>query len=191
MRFMPLAALAIGCVGCSGSLKMDRSTDAFNAGDMTLLSSCQAAPGPLISLASGVDSCRFTVGDIVAGKWILIAPPPKNAKKVIGGSVDLYYRDLHKAYPITDWTIPIDFKNFLGNGTWSKDFHEGVIEALVSVSWVDNQGIQQITRFRGIAVLIVTDLGYERLAIDSGNQTWGTSCKVQYTNAGRGSVVCR
>lgn len=192
MKLPSLSVLMAVCfIGCSGSLKMDRSADAFTAGDLTLVSSCVSTPGVNMSMASGVDSCRFTNGDTVSGKWILIAPVPKVSQKVTGGTVDVYFKDLHKSYPITDWTIPIDFATFLGIGKWSKDFDEGVLEALVTLNWVDNQGLQQVTRFRGIAVILVNDSGYERLPIDSGNEAWGTTCKIQYTPAGRSAILCK
>jgi hypothetical protein len=188
MRFGSVILMLL-LVGCSGSsIVMDRSADAFSAGDMTLVSSCQAAPGPKLGMASGVDSCRFTVNDTVAGNWILVVPPPKG--QVTGGTVDVYYRDLHKSYPVKDWIVPISFSDFLGITKWTSAFDEAVLEALVTINWNDNENVQQISRYRGIAVLIVTATGYERMPIDSGNSAWGTKCKVQYSPAGRSALQC-
>lgn len=187
-----ISSLLLGLTGCSGSsLVMDRSSEAMASDDMTLISSCQATPGSQIGLSSGVDSCRFTDGDTVAGNWIIIAPSPPNAKKVTGGTVDIYYRDLHKSYSVHDWVISIPFHEMLGINKWSKKFDEGVVEALVTVNWSDNAEIQQVTQYRGIAVIIVTAQGYTRMPIDSGNYSWGASCKVQYSTAGRSAVVCK
>lgn len=184
--------LVVGLIGCSGSsLVMDRSTDAFAAGDMALISSCEATPGLQSGISSGVDSCHFTEGETIAGHWVLIAPSPSTAKKVTGGVIDLYYRDLHKSYPITDWVIPISFAEFLGASKWTRAFDEGVVEALITVNWDDNAGIQQVTRYRGIAILIITAPGYTRMPIDSGNYSWGTDCKIQYSPAGRSAFKCK
>lgn len=184
--------LSLLCIvgGCS-SLAIDSSTDAFAAKDLTLVSSCQATPGQQLSLASGVDSCHFTVGDTVAGSWTLIAPPPGSANKVTSGTVDVYFKDLHKSYPISSWTIPIDFASFLGISQWSTDLDEGVVEALVTLNWSDNEGIMHVTKYRSIAVLIVTASGYDRMPIDSGNQAWGATCKAQFSTTGRSAIQCQ
>lgn len=171
--------------GCSGPVVIDRSSDAFAAGDLSLLHACQASPG------RGVDSCQFTVGDTVSSHWTLIAPKPKNAVGVDGGEADIYFHDIHKSYPIKDWTIDIPWADFLGITKWTADFDETVAEALLTLEWTDNQGIKQITKFRGIAVLIVTAQGFDRMPIDSGQAAWGTTCKVQYSTAGRSAVSCK
>lgn len=186
------SVLFLFMVGCSGSsITMDRSTNAFDAGDLTLVSSCVSAPGNEFGVASGVDSCRFTVNDTVAGNWILIAPPPKGAKKVSGGTVDVYYLDKHKSYAVKDWVIPISFSDFLGINKWTKAFDESILEALVTINWSDNENVQHIAQYRGIAVLLVTTQGYERMPIDSGNAAWGANCKVQYSPQGRSAVQCK
>ena len=189
-RRLFLIVIVCALAGCS-ELVIDRSGPAFAAGDMTLVSSCTSAPGPTMGLAGGVDSCQFTVGDTVSGNWVLISPPPKSAQNVTGGTVDVYYKDQHKSYPVSGWTIPISFSDFLGITTWSSAYDEGIIEALVTINWVDNTGVDQVTQFRGIAVLLVTAQGYNRMPIDSGNSAWGTTCKVQASTAGRTAFKCQ
>lgn len=184
---LSLFGLVLGLVGgCSLSpLIIDASTDAFAAGDLTLINSCQAAP------SAGFDSCRFTVGDTVASSWTLIAPKPGTAQQVTGGTVDLYYKDLHKSYPVTGWTISIPWTDFLSLKTWTSAYDEGVVEALVTLNWIDNEKINQVTKYRGVVLLLVTAAGYDRLPIDSGNAAWGATCKVQYSTAGRSAVSCQ
>jgi hypothetical protein len=172
-------------VSCVSTLTIDASTDAFASNDLTLVNSCQAAP------SGGFDSCRFTVGDSVNGSWTLIAPKPQTALQVTGGTIDLYYRDLHKSYPVTDWATSILFSDFFGISKWTNAYDEGVVEALLTLNWIDNEKVNRITKYRGVALLLVTAAGYDRMPIDSGNQAWGTSCDVQYSTAGRSAVKCQ
>lgn len=188
--YLFLAVVLWGFGGCSG-LVIDRSGPAFAAGDMTLISSCVAAPSSAFGLASGVDSCQFSAGDTISSSWVLVVPPPKTAQQVTGGTVDVYFRDIHKSYPISGWAVPIAFADVLGVSKWTKDLDLGVMEALITINWVDNSGVNQVTQFRGIAVLLITTSGYSRLPINSGNQAWGTTCKVQYSTAGRSALQCK
>lgn len=177
--------------GCSHGVVIDTSQDAFAAGDMTMSSSCESAPGDKLGLASGVDSCRFTDGDKMQSSWNLVAPKPKSALQVTGGTIDIYYRDVHRSYPISDWLIPIPFKDIFNTEAWSADQNQVMVEALITLNWIDNQNIAQVTRYRGFALVLVLKQGYERLPIDSGNAAWGTTCKVQYSTAGRGAIKCQ
>jgi hypothetical protein len=180
-------------LGCSTLVLDQQSTDAFAANDLTLISSCVATPGAQISLASGVDSCHFTVGDSTSqASWTLVVPGPKIAQQVTAVDVDVYYKSVHKTYAMGKaWTIQIPFADLLSITTWTSDFDEGVVEALATISWIDNEGINQITKTRGIAVLVVTASGYDRMQVDSGNQAWGVNCKTQYSTAGRSALQCK
>lgn len=178
-------------LSCSTAIVKDNSIDAFASSDLTLVSSCLSTSGPTISMSSGVDSCQFTVGDIVSGAWTLVVPSPKNAKNIVGGTIDVYYKDKHKAYPVDGWANQVYFRDFLQLQHWTKDYDEGVVSALVTISWVDNEGVNQLSKFRGLAVLVVTARGYDRMPIGSHNNAWGTTCKVQYSTAGRSAVECR
>ncbi len=180
-----LAAYFIQVQGC-GSLVMDKSADAFTSGDFTLISACQTVPG------RGVDSCQFSEGDDIKSAWRLVIPPPKSAAQVIGETVDVYFKDLHKSYTGNGtWVTEIPWADFLGVSKWSKEENKGIVEALVTMNWVDNQGVNQVTQYRGLAVLFVTAPGYERMPIDSGNAAWGTTCKINLSTAGRSALDCK
>lgn len=188
-----LLIMVLLLVGCASTpLPIDTSQNAFASKDLTLIHSCVSSPNnEEIFLAKGVDSCHFTVGDLATGRWVVMAPPPKAEKNVTGGTVDLYYRDLHKSYPVVDWTVSIPFADFLGIKVWDAKFDEAIIEADLTVNWVDNVGLANVSKYRGIIILIVTQSGYEVMPIDSGNSAWGTECKVQYSTAGRSALSCK
>ena len=168
-------------LGCS-ALVIDPSMDAVEAGDLTLaLSACGATPG------GGLDICRVTEGTRIESSWKLIIP---NGKRIVGGEVDIYYRDIHKTYGITGNILEIPWKDFFGVDTWGRD-QDGQALALLLVRYVDDNGVESLIKFRGIAMIVVTKKGYDRLPIDSGFSTFRTVCKVQYSTAGRGAVSCK
>lgn len=184
MRVFLLFTLIVS--GCSGQqLQVDSSTEAFKAGEYALVNACQSAP------SEGFDACRFTVGDEIKSSWTLIAPSQKTSKYVTGGTVDVYFKDLHKSYPVGDWLTEIKLGDFLGAKTWTKDYHQGLITALLTLNWTDNEGIAQVSRYRGVALLLVTDKGYSRMPIDSGNAFWEATCRIQYSTAGRSAMSCK
>lgn len=187
MRFLGVIYAQVSflvLVGCS-ALSLDRSADAFKSGDFTLVNACQSAP------SAGFDSCHFTVGDKITSSWHLVTVPPIKAKNVTGGSVDVYYQDVHRVYPIQTWMTDVPFADLFGTAVWSAKEDEVMVEALATINWVDNAGIKQITKYRGVALILVTDPGYERLAIDSGNAAWGAECSVQYSTTGRSVIQCQ
>lgn len=168
-------------LGCS-ALVIDPSMDAVEAGDSTLaISACEATPG------GGYDICRVKSGDRIESSWKLFIPI---GKRITGGEVDVYYRDIHKSYPINSPILEIPWKEFFGAETWSKA-QDGQALALLFIRWKDDNGIEQITKFRGIAQLVVTAPGYDRLPVDSGFGGFKTSCKITYSTAGRGNVTCK
>lgn len=181
-RSILVIGLLAGLLGCS-ALVLDTSTDAIGAGDYTLaLSACGAVPG------GGMDICRVTSGTTIASNWNLVIP---TSGKITGGSVDVYYRDIHKSYPIgKDSVLAISWSDFFGTTTWTAA-QDGEAEALLAVSWTDQNGVSQQTNFRGIAKIVVTAPGYATLPIDSGFQAFATDCKIQYSTAGRGAVSCK
>lgn len=188
------ALLCAATLSCCNLTIDQQSTDAFAAGDFSLASSCISTPGAKIGMASGVDSCHFTVGDPVASSaWVLVIPPPNHALNVIAGSVDVYVPkySIHKTYSVgTGWNLTIPFVDLFGT-SWISDQDESVVEALATLTYTDNQGINQILKTRSIAFIIVTAAGYDRMAIDSGNQAWGANCAVQYSSSGRSAVSCK
>ena len=163
---------------------MDPSVDAFASGDYTLIgSACGAVPG------RGMDVCQVTQGSQISTAWTMILPPIGG--KVLGGEIDVYYRTLHKQYSLTDKPIlQIPWADFFGSKTWSPD-QDGEVEALALIRWQDNTGVTQVTKLRGLAKIIVTSAGYDRMPIDSGFQAWTTKCTIQYSSAGRSALECK
>ncbi len=181
-RFLALgSAFLLTVVGCSG-LVIDTSTPAADAGDFTLaISACGATPG------IGFDICRVTEGDEIASSWKMVVP---QGSQIQGGEIDVYYRDLHKQYPISGIVVEVPWRDFFGQATWSSDL-DGEAMALLVVRWKDDTGLIQITKFRGLAKIVVTKKGYDRMPIDSGFHTWETNCKIQYSTAGRSALQCK
>lgn len=168
-------------IGCSGVV-IDPGPDAFSAGDLTLIHSvCEGVPG------RGLDSCLVTEGTDISSTWNIVVPA---GKTVVGGEVDVYYRDLTKAYNVDSSLVQIPWADFFGAKTWSKD-HDGEVMALLTIRWKDDTGVINTTFYRGLAKIIVTAPGYTRLPIDSGLAEWGTTCTVSYSTSGRSSLRCQ
>jgi hypothetical protein len=175
-----IVAFAIGCSG--RPTKVDPSPDAFDSGDYALLNTaCGAVPG------RGMDACFFTAGSPITSGWNLIAP---KGKTIIGAEADVYYRDIHKQYSASSGSVvTIKWADFFGAKAWSKA-QDGEVMALLTIKWTDGTGLERVTKYRGIAKIFITAPGYERLPIDSGFSTWGSTCEIEYSDAGRSNLLC-
>lgn len=168
--------------GCS-RLPIDPSTPAVEAGDYTVvMSACGTVPG------LGVDSCVVKENTEITSSWKIILP--KDDINVIGGDIDVYYRDLHKQYPITGKVTEIQWAEFFGKSKWNKSM-DGEVLALVLMKYTTDEGIEEIAKFRGIAKIIVTKPGYDRIPLGSSFSAWDIECKIEYSTAGRGAIKCR
>lgn len=180
MRLILLMLLLSGC----SQLTVDPSMEAVDAGDYTLVhSACEGTPG------LGLDSCIVKEGSEIDRSWQLIIP--SGHRYVLGGEVDVYYKGIHKQYPIKKDSeiLEIKWDEFFGKKKWSKDL-DGEVLALVLLKY-DKKGIIEIAKFRGIAKIIVIKQGYSRMPIGSGFSGWETDCKIQYSTAGRGALECK
>lgn len=174
-------AILVTLLGCS-ALVIDPSMNSVDAGDYTLaVSACEAVPG------NGMDICRVTEGTKIESSWKLVIP---SGKRITGGEIDVYYRDIHKSYAISGSIVEIPWKEFFGSPTWEKA-QDGEALALLLVRFLDDNGNERLTKFRGIAKIVVTSKGYDRLPIDSGFSAFKTTCKIQYSTEGRGAVSCK
>lgn len=185
MKRLPLllAAFLLSIAGCSTVL-IDPSIQAVDAGDYTLaVSACEAAPG------QGMDICRVREKAAIESSWRLFIPA---GKAVLGGEVDVYYRDLHRSYAVAkgDGIIEIPWKDFFGQTTWDRSM-DGEALALVALRFATPNGVEEVVKFRGIAKIVVTKEGYDRLPIDSSYGAFKTTCKIQYSTAGRSAVECK
>lgn len=186
MRIFLLAffgGIALGA-GCSG-LVIDRSMPAADAGDYTLaVSACEAVPG------HGMDVCRVREGAAMDSSWKLVIPA--QGRGILGWEADLYYRDV--AQPLhavgTGSVVELPWREFFHEEVWQRH-HSGEAMALVTVRYRTPEGLEELVRFKGIAKLVVLAQGYDRLPIDSGFSTWGTTCRIQYSTAGRGALQCK
>jgi hypothetical protein len=104
----------------------------------------------------------------------------------------VYYRDIVKTYGITPGQnlVEIPWATFFSENQWTSSM-DGEAMALLSVRYKDPQGIEQVAKFRGLAKIVVTKPGYDRLPIDSGFSAWKTDCKIEYSTAGRGAIQCK
>lgn len=178
-----IAAGALSLGGSCSGLVVDRSMNAVYAGDYTLVvSACGGTPG------RGMDICRVKENAPISSSWQLIVPQTKS-RRVKGGELTVYYRDISKTYAITGPVVQIPWKDFFGAPNWSRDM-DGEAMALAEIRYVTDQGIEEIWRARGIAKIVVTRQGYDPLPIDSGFTAWGMTCKISYSTAGRSDVKC-
>lgn len=170
--------IAAGCAG----LVMDRSLPAADAGDLTLaVSACEGVP------ARGLDLCRVKAGAQINSVWRLVMP---TGKPISGGELKVFYRDVVRTYPIQGPLVEVPWRDVMHQDTWTTDM-SGTALALAEIRWKDPEGIEQLWRARGEARVIVLPEGYAPMPIDSGFQTFGTQCRVQYSTAGRGALECR
>lgn len=170
-------------VSCSGMV-VDRSMNAVEAGDYTLISSlCEATPN------RGIDICHASEGTTIASEWKLFLPEHARIK---GGEVVVYSRDIAKTFPIGGPMVNIPFSVFFNQTIWTRDL-DGELLALATVRYETPEGIEELAHFRGIAKIVVTRPGYSRLPIDSGFVafTKDVTCKIEYTTAGRSNFYCK
>lgn len=176
--------VGLGLLGCRGARAvLDPSMSAVDANDLTLsISACEAVPG------RGMDICRVKEGASIASVWRLIVPVGKNS--FISGELTAYYRDVTRSYALTKPLVEIPWKDFFQEDTWHRE-DDGEVLALAKIRWKTPDGIEEVWTARGIAKIVVTKAGYDPIPLDSGFLSWGTTCKVQYSTAGRSAVSCK
>jgi hypothetical protein len=171
--------------GCAHAPVEDLSSDAAASNDLTLVSSaCQAAPG------QGLDICRVNEGAAVAGDWLLVIP---QGATTLGGELSADFRGVTQTYAVPPGakTYSLPWRTFFsGEPVWTEPMG-GIVMALLSLQWVDRQGVRQTTNFRGMVFLEVLKAGYSKLPIGSALKAWHSTCQIDYTTAGRSSVSCR
>lgn len=179
MKFLTSIILLV-TVGCAQVL-IDPSVDAFNAGDFSLIhSACRSVPG------RGLDSCLVTSGTPINQTWVLIVP---QGPGVLGGEVDVYFRGLHRQYEINGHVVSIPWADFFESKVWASDM-DGEAQALLVLAWKDSLGVDQTTKYRGLAKIVVVNPNYTRMPIDSGFTDWQSECKIQYSTSGRSAIEC-
>lgn len=184
-RFYLLMGLVVFFVfACVHTLVPDPSIQAVEAGDFTLvLSACEGTPG------RGLDICRVKEGSPIASVWRLVVPIENNV--FLGGELTVYFKDLSKTYALKEPVIEIPWADFFApSSTWSRDM-DGEALALALIRWKTPAGIEEIWNARGIAKVVVTNQGYDPLALDSGFNAWSRTCKIQYSTAGRSALECK
>lgn len=182
MRYASIVFLLLflGCVG----FVIDPSINAVDAGDLTLVSTCNAIP------VRGMDLCLFKDQAPMTSSWVLVLP--YDEKHFLGGEITLYFNDISKTYSVTNDSITIEWKDFFKTNKWNKSL-DGEVLALAQLRFKDDQGIESVWRARGIAKIIVTNTGYNPMPVDSGYASFEKSfkCSVQYSTAGRSAVGCK
>lgn len=180
MKFLAVALLGLALQGCK-TITLDPSISAAEANDLTLIaSSCEALP------SRGADICRVKEGTPVSSGWRIIIPVHEN---LLGGELTVYYKDFSRSYAIGGPIIEVPWIDLVRDPLW-KASHDDVALALAQVRYKDEQGIEKIVRARGIAILSVLAQGYDPMPIDSGFAAFGTTCKIQYSTAGRSALKC-
>lgn len=161
---------------------IDPSIKAIDAMDLTLaMSACNAMPG------LGADICHVKEGATISATWKIIMP---KSPKLLGGEINVYYKDISKSYALTGSVVEIPWKDLVGHDTWELE-DEGEALALAQIRFKDPQGIISVVRAKGLAILLVTKTGYDLLPIDSGFEAFSTTCRIQYSTAGRSAISCK
>lgn len=177
-----ISLVSLGMWGCS-SLVTDPSIPATEANDYTLMmSACESTPN------KGMDICMVSEGSEIDSSWKIILP--FKGINVLGGEVDIYYKDIHHQYPIESPVTEIYWKDFLGKSIWVPEL-DGEVLALALVKYLDSEGVESVAKFRGIAKLVVTKKGYSRIPLGSAFSTWKVHCDIEYSTSGRGSLKCK
>lgn len=135
-----------------------------------------------------MDVCYATEGTLIASGWRMVIPQQKGV--ILSVDIDVYYRDLHKAYSTKEQVVEIPWKEFFGQTQWTAAM-DGEVEALATVRWLDPTGVEQILFLRGLAKIIVTKPGYSRMPFDSGLAAFASTCKIIYSTAGRSALQCK
>lgn len=173
-----LALLFMGC----RQFVLDPSPEAVAAQDLTLIiSACENVP------ARGMDICRVKENAKIQSSWRLVLPVGGN---FIGGELVVYYKDQSFTTAINEKVVEIPWSQLVKRDVWHLD-DDGEALALATIRYKDDQGIEKIWKARGIAKLIVTKESYDPMPIDSEFYTWGTTCKIQYSTAGRSAIECK
>lgn len=183
--WLPLVFLftILGIVCCVSDLKIDPSMSAVEANDLTLVgSACEGAPG------RGMDICRVKEGQAVSSSWRIVVPV--DGRVFLDGELTVYFHGVSKTYPITSPLIEIPWSDLVPGPFWTRDV-DGEAMALAQIRWKTPAGLIEVWKARGIAKLIVTKEGYDSLPLDSGFSAWGTTCKIQYSTAGRSAIKCQ
>jgi hypothetical protein len=182
MRALPLV-VGVLLSGCVGKTIVDPSIPAVEANDYTLMiSACENVP------ARGLDICRVKAGQKIESVWRIIVPVDDRA--FLGGEITVYYKDISRSYSVTQSIVEIPWKDFIGEASWSES-HGGVALALAQIRYRTPEGIEQLWWARGEALLVVLKPGYDPMPVDSGFSTWGTTCRIEYSTAGRSAISCK
>lgn len=179
---VPVLALA----SCSGTLVIDASIPAVEAGDYTLAGS--ACDG---HIGDGFSVCRVKQDTRIDSVWSMVVPPVGG--RILGVEVDIFYRDLPNPTHMStkDAVVTVAWKDILHATTWTQDL-AGEAEALVDVKYQTDTGLTETAKFKSGAKILVLAPGYERMPMDSTAAVgWETTCKVQYSTAGRSAVSCK
>ena len=182
MKLSLIAIFAMILGGCQ-HVVVDPSVEAVASEDYTMpMSACNGVP------TIGMDICIVTENTIINSSWVLIFPIKQ--VQILGVDVDIYYRDIHKQYAMSKNLLEIPWSDIMGSDKWSRSM-DGEALALVLVRYVDNQGLNRIAKFRGIAKIVVTKEGYDRMPIGSNFASWKTKCIIEYSTAGRTAIQCK
>lgn len=182
MRFLIAALLGLALQGCK-TIPVDPFPSAFGS-DLTLaISACAGMPG------RGADICRVQAGSQVESVWRVVLP---KHEAILGGEVAVFFKDISRTYAVEKGQMVVDipWKDLVAGPLWeAKD--EGEALALAKLRYTNAQGIEELIRAKGLAILLVNPKGYEPMPIDSGFAAFEGTCRVQYSTAGRSAIECK
>lgn len=169
--------------------QFDLSPEAYASGDFTLVGALAEGPCKAIPVG-GVDVCRVKDGSKAVSVWRLVIPQGGTFQgQKISGQVTAYFKDFSKTYPVDGNVLEIPLEDLVGP-TWEKS-DSGTAVALGQLEFTDSEGVKRTVQAEGMATFIVLSKDYDPLPMDSGQENWGLTCKVQYTTAGRSALDCK
>jgi hypothetical protein len=182
VRFFHYLLLPVLLGGCK-ALTIDSSIAAAEAGDLTAIFSggCSAQP------VQGFDLCRVVEGAAIQEEIRVVTPRPT---QVVSGEVVIRYKGTVRSYAFkSDGVLVVPWKELIQHETYERnDAGPAQIEGTARVKGPDGEHFVQVL---GRISLLVLAKGYAPMPLDSGNQAWGATCRIQYSTSGRSSLACR
>lgn len=165
--------------GCK-AVPIDPSIPAAQAGDLTMVfAACGAVP------SRGLDICRVVEKGEAAEVMRIVMPKDKR----VTGEIRVRYKGVVKSYPVTGSVVQIPLRDVIGKERYERE-DQGIIQMTGSLRAELPDGVR-FTDVLGYAFLVVLGEGYTPMPIDSGNAAWGSTCRVQYSTAGRSALECK
>jgi hypothetical protein len=124
-------------------------------------------------------------GSKIDAVWTLIVPWNS---RMVSGEMVIRYKDQRIPVSITGPKVEVKWADIVGRDTWRQD-DDVPAQATATIRFKGKE-TEEFVDLLGIAFPVVLQRGYAPLPFGSGNESWETECRVQYSSAGRSAVKC-